>query len=74
MADRAAFSLGDVVWIDAKDSHFGKVLDRRMRNGVIDYLIEHARRVQAVGASSVHNPHEWIAADRLELAEGKRMP
>ena len=74
MTNESVLSLGDVVWIDAKDSHFGKVLDMRTHNGTIEYLIEHARRVQAVGAPSVHSAHEWIAAGRLQLAEDKQMP
>ena len=74
MANETALPLGAVVWIDTPGGDFGKVLDMRTHNGVLDYLIEHPPPPLEPGQPPVKPPHTWIAADRLQIAEGKQMP
>jgi hypothetical protein len=71
--NETALPLGAVVWIDTPGSDFGKVLDMRTHNGVLDYLVEHPTRAHPEGGAPLKPAHEWIAADRLQVAEDKQM-
>ena len=74
MAHATTFSLGDVVSIDAKADDGGKVLDMRTRHGALEYLIEHPGHTRPGSVPPDHGDAEWIAAERLQLAEDVQIP
>jgi hypothetical protein len=74
MTNETALPLGAVVWIDIPGSDFGKVLSMRTYNGKVNYLIEHPALPDEPGQPLAKPARTWIAAERLQIAEGKRMP
>ncbi len=74
LPNETALPRGAVVWIDIPGGDFGKVLDMRTHNGKVDYLIEHPPLPAEPGQPPSKPAHSWIAAEQLQVAEGKLMP